>query len=245
MLTKATTAKAMATLFSRAPDALSTMDPSAMSAAECVSQFGDESSDNAPGGGPTRFKQGALPLASTKSSSFPYLLENVVASGAVAPDASWGERDVRDAAALADCARSGAEISYTALAARCLSLQQDEAKLQAERGALALARSGPQAGPVVPLPFPHRPGTISGCARRTTSSSDGPDVVEGFKFDHSQRGVTEAAGGGVSPRSMAEITSSLESAADTLNGRGAVERQSYATSPHDRVEDGASERCLV
>ena len=164
MLTKATTAKAMATLFSRAPDALSTMDPSAMSAAECVSQFGDESSDNAPGGGPTRFKQGALPLASTKSSSFPYLLENVVASGAVAPDASWGERDVRDAAALADCTRSGAEVSYTALAARYLFLQQDVAKRRAELGALALARSGPQAGPVIPLPFPHRPGTISGCA---------------------------------------------------------------------------------
>ena len=157
MLTKATTAKAMATLFSRAPDALSTMDPSAMSAAECVSQFGDESSDNAPGGGPTRFKQGALPLASTKSSYFPYLLENMVASGA-------GERNVRDAAALADCTRSGAEVSYTALAARYLFLQQDVAKRRAELGALALARSGPQAGPVIPLPFPHRPGTISGCA---------------------------------------------------------------------------------
>ena len=68
------------------------------------------------------------------------------------------------------------------------------------------------------------------------SSSDGPEVVEGF--DESQRGVTKAAGDGVSPgsplprpqmlsaaqvfllRSMAEITSSLKSAADTLNGQG-------------------------
>ena len=125
-----------------------------------------------------------------------------------------------------------------------------EAALQAERGALALSRSCPQAGPIIQLPLPHRPGTISGCVQRTTSTSGVPDVVEGF--DESQRhgGVTKATGGGVSPgsplpgpqmlsaaqvfllRSMAEITSNLKSAADALNG--AVARQRYSSSPYEK-----------
>ena len=68
------------------------------------------------------------------------------------------ERDVRDARARADHARSEAETAYTALTAKNLALQQDLAKLQADRGATAPARSGPRAAPGAPVLPPYRPG---------------------------------------------------------------------------------------
>ena len=67
-------------------------------------------------------------------------------------------RAERDAFGLADRARSKTGLAYVALSAERLALQQEVAKLQAERAVLA---RGPRASPAVQLPVPHRPGTSS------------------------------------------------------------------------------------
>ena len=60
-----------------------------MSAADEILDFDDDASGGALSGGPTRSPRSTPPLVVTKSTSFPYFLENVVATGAVALNASW------------------------------------------------------------------------------------------------------------------------------------------------------------
>ena len=60
-----------------------------MSAADAILDFDDDASGGALSGGPTRSPRSTPPLVVTKSTSFPYFLENVVATGAVALNASW------------------------------------------------------------------------------------------------------------------------------------------------------------
>ena len=68
------------------------------------------------------------------------------------------ERDARDAIARAERTRSEAETAYTTLAAKNFALQQELAKIKADRGAMAPARSGPRVAPSVPVLPPYRPG---------------------------------------------------------------------------------------
>jgi len=115
-----------------------------------------------------------------------------------------GERDVRDAMARAERTRSEGETAYTALAAKNFALQQDLAKLQADRGAMAPARSGPRVVPGVPA-FPHhRPG-----AAPATSQSQVSEFLV---------------------RTMAEITSNMKAVAE----KSAAAQPGTTPSPYEK-----------
>ena len=134
----------------------------------------------------------------------PLTLEQLQKQNEILEAAIQGERDVRDAAALADRTRSEAKTAHTALTAihKVRSLQQVLAKLQDDRGALAPPRSGPRADPVIPLPLPHPPGTAPAMC----------PVVEFLM------------------RTMSEITSNMKAVAD----KSAAAKPGATPSPYEK-----------